>query len=150
MESRANELARLITNERTERIRFQEQSILQFDQKSRQMDERLALVDKDTKQVQNELVLNIQTLFKKQADRMSELYQEINKVAQTFQKSFDAVDLKLSKQQADNNEIILEKMGKLSADLEQIWSAFGKECEKIGNIIKEEISARFQSDVYLN
>lgn len=150
LESRVNDLTRQITNERSERTRFQDQFCSQFEQKNRLTEEKLVFVEKESKQSQNDLVINIQALFKKQADRMSELYHEINKVTQTCQKSFETVDLKFSKQLSDNNELIADKLGKFSTDLEQVWSVFGKECEKIGNIIKEEIGARFQSDVYNN
>lgn len=147
LESRSAELMRQISTEHAERLRFQDHLGDQIDLKTKIMDEKLQYKADEIKESQDTIVATFQSHLRKMGEQVGGSLADISKANGALQKMMDVVVTECQKRIVQTEDSLTAKLNNFASELQQTRAILGKECEKIGDIIRDEIGARFTSDV---
>ena len=148
-ESRNNELTRQLSQEHSERLRYQDFLVGQMDLKAKMNDEKLVYHREETKELNKKLESTLASILKQKDIQSETEFKSIQVGLQNAQKGLEHLHIEFNQRLGTSKEHFTNKILGFESNLNQVNSMINKECETIGDIIREEITARFSSDVYI-
>jgi len=147
IETKASELLRQISQEHQERIRSQEAMFGQIDLRSKILEEKIMYEKEEMRERYIGLESYTKGEFKRKDDALHHLNDTIDKYFIRAEKQIEFYKTEIYKTHMSFEEQVFAKTNTLDADIDGLKKAISGEYEKIGEIIKDEINARFSSDV---
>lgn len=148
-EARNAELMRQISTEHSERVRFQDYLLGQIDLKAKITEEKIIYEREETKdhfvKIENSLNLNLQ----RKEEKIDVLINENGKFHSQLRMALDSATSDFSKRINQVEELFASKTSQIEANMNRVQTFLSKECDNIGDIIRDEVNARFSSDVFV-
>lgn len=148
LETRTADILRQVSVEHAERVRAQEFYAGQLETKARILEEKVNYQAEETRRTC--LAMEGQTTedLRKKNDCWESSLLEVKKSYIGMQKWLENTFTELNKRSVGLEEQFGNKIGEFEGKLGHLRNELEKECENIGGIIKDEVGARFSSDVY--
>lgn len=147
VESKSSDLMRQVQHEHSERMRYQDYLIGQIDLKSKIADEKLIYHKEELRESTNRLETSIQSAFKKRDDEWESKLRDLIKHQNKLQNTMEADAAEAAKRMGQIEDVTGHRFKTIETNMAQMSASMSKECENIGEIIKQEVNARFSSDV---
>lgn len=147
LEARSSELTRQISHEHQERVRSQEAMWGQIDLRSKILEEKILYEKEELREKHLTLESYMKSEFKRKDDHFSQLSEDVEKFSMRCEKQIEFYKNEIHKSFLAFEEQVFNKTSILDSDIDLLKKAINGEYEKIGEVIKEEINARFSSDV---
>jgi hypothetical protein len=148
LETESKELAAKINGETTERANFQESMLQQIEVRFKCLEDKLALRLKEVQEHSEAVEGQLQSQFRRFTDSCTSAIQDVHKSAISFVKVTETKLDDLTGKIGTNNAELFAKIGQITTEIKSLRSLSAKECAKIGEIIRDEITARFASDMW--
>ena len=147
LDSKSADLSQQVAQERQERTRAQEAICSQIDLKSKILEERLSYEKEETR----ERFFNLENFAKTELKRTEEAIEKLHANMEDFFREMER-SAEVFKGDCQRSFALIEeefgaKTNSIETDVDFLKKAINSEYGKISEIIKEEINARFSSDV---
>ncbi len=150
IETKSSELVRQIAQEHQERVRSQEAMFGQIDLRSKILEEKILYEKEEMREKYLTLEGFTKNEFKRKDESIHHLTEDMEKYFMRSEKQIEFYKNEIFKTHMAFEEQVFSKTSTIDSDIDGLKKAINGEYEKIGEIIKEEINARFSSDVYGN
>lgn len=148
LEAVSRDLTTKVSTEASERTRLQESLQQQVDAKTKSLEERLALRIKEAQEHSDQMEAQLQSQFRRFTDSCTGAIQDVHKSAITFAKSTEAKLDDLGARAGSIEADLVARTSQIAGEIKSLRNISAKECAKVGEIIRDEITARFASDMW--